>query len=271
MTTTIQSPTPTDAGRAAPPRDVRPIPMSRLVSVELRKMFDTRAGSWLMASVGIVAVLASVAVILWAPDEAITQETFSTAIGMPLSVVLPIIAILSVTSEWSQRTGLTTFALVPWRGRVITAKVLVTIAVGVVSMVVALVVGALGTVVGSAVTGLDPVWDISTTTFAYIVLANILSMLMGFMLGVVLRTSAAAVVGYFVYAFVLPGALAALAAFQEWFRDLQPWVDVNVAITRLFDSEMSAENWQQLGVTTLVWLWIPLALGLRAVLRAEVK
>ena len=45
--------------------------MTRLVGVELRKMFDTRAGFWLMASVGIVAVLATAAVILWAPDEAI--------------------------------------------------------------------------------------------------------------------------------------------------------------------------------------------------------
>ena len=48
-----------------------------------------------------------------------------TAIGMPLSVVLPMIAILSITSEYSQRTGLTTYTLVPRRGRVIIAKVLV--------------------------------------------------------------------------------------------------------------------------------------------------
>ena len=66
-------------------------------------------------------------------------------------------------------------------------------------------------------------------------------------------------------------AFGTLAAFQSWFADLQPWVDVQFAITRLFDNTMTAEYWQQLGVTTLVWLWIPLALGLRAVLRAEVK
>jgi hypothetical protein len=96
-------------------------------------------------------------------------------------------------------------------------------------------------------------------------------MLIGFTLGVLLRSSAAAIVGYFIYSLVLPAALGALAAFQEWFRDLQPWVDVNYAIGNLFSSSMSSEQWTQLGVTTLVWLWIPLALGLRAVLRAEVK
>ena len=280
MTTTIPTPTPESAPPSAPARTtgapaasraVRPIPTSRLVAVELRKMFDTRAGFWLMASVGIVSVLATAAVIIWAPDEAITQNTFSTAIGMPLSVVLPIIAILSVTGEYSQRTGLTTYTLVPWRGRVLGAKVVATVLVGVASMFLALAVGALGNVAGSAITGLDAVWDITLTQFGNIVLANILGMLMGFMLGVLFRSSAGAIVGYFVYSFVLPVAFGTLAAFQEWFRDLQPWVDVNFAVTRLFDQTMTAEYWQQLGVSTLVWLWIPLAIGLRAVLRAEVK
>ena len=271
MSTATATPARTTPQAARASRTITPIPMTRLATVELRKMFNTRAGFWLMASVGIAAVLATGAVILWAPDQALTQETFASAIGVPLSVVLPMIAILSITSEYSQRTGLTTYTLVPWRGRVITAKVLVTLVIGVVSMFFALAVGAAGNLLGSAINGLDAGWDISVQTFSYIVLANILSMLMGFMLGVLFRSSAAAIVGYFVYSFVLPVAFGTLAAFQEWFRDLQPWVDVNFAISRLFEGSLTTENWQQLGVTSLVWLWIPLALGLRAVLRAEVK
>ncbi len=270
MTTATALPRPTTEV-ATPARVVRPIPTTRLIQVELRKMFDTRAGFWLMASVGIVSVLATAAVIIWASDAAITQDNFSAAIGMPLSVVLPIIAILSVTGEYSQRTGLTTYTLVPWRGRVLGAKLVATLLVGVAAMLVALAVGALGNVLGSTIAGIDAVWDISLSEFGTIVLANVLGMLMGFMLGVLLRSSAAAIVGYFVYAFVLPVAFGTLAAFQEWFRDLQPWVDVNYATTRLFEGGLTAENWQQLAVTTVVWLWIPLALGLRAVLRAEVK
>lgn len=278
MTSTTSTTSPTlaaaPATSAAAPthaRAVRPLPMARLAKVELRKMFDTRAGFWLMASVGIVSVLATAAVILWAPDEAITQATFSTALGMPLSIVLPIIAVMSVTGEYSQRTGLTTYTLVPSRGRVITAKLLVTLAIGVAAMFLALAIGALGNLLGSAITGLDATWDISVTQFGYIVLANVLGMLMGFMLAVVLRSTPAALVGYLVYSFVLPGVFVALAAFQEWFRDLQPWVDVNYSITQLYDDAMTVEHWQQLGVTSLVWLWIPLALGLRALVRAEVK
>ena len=33
------------------------VPLSRIVKVELRKMFDTRSGFWLMASIGILAAL----------------------------------------------------------------------------------------------------------------------------------------------------------------------------------------------------------------------
>ena len=271
MTTTILSPSTSVDAPARPARAVTPIPTTRLIGVELRKMFDTRAGFWLMASIGILSVLATAAVIIWAPDEAITLETFATAMGMPMSVILPIVAILSVTSEYSQRTGLTTYTLVPWRGRVIGAKVLVTLGIGVASMALSLAVGALGNLVGSAITGLDPVWDITASHFAQIVLANILGMLIGFTLGSLFRSSAGAIVGYFVYALVLPGALGALAAFQQWFEELQPWVDVNYAMIPLFNGTTTSEQWAQLGVTTLVWLWIPLAIGLRAVLRAEVK
>jgi multicomponent Na+:H+ antiporter subunit D len=53
------------------------------------------------------------------------------------------IAILGVTSEWSQRSGLTSFTLVPSRGRVIGAKAIATFLVGIVSMAVAFAVGAL--------------------------------------------------------------------------------------------------------------------------------
>ena len=63
-------------------------------------------------------------------------------------VILPIVAILSVTSEWSQRTGLSTFTLVPHRGRVLAAKAAAALVVAVVSMALAFAVGAIGNVSG---------------------------------------------------------------------------------------------------------------------------
>ncbi len=249
----------------------RPIPMTRLVGVELRKMFDTRSGFWLMASIGITALLATGSVILWAPDSELTFATFATAIGFPMAVILPIIAILSVTSEWSQRNGLTTFTMVPHRGRVIASKALASLVVGVVSMGMAAAIGAIGNVVGTAITGTDLVWDVSVQDFALIVLGNVMGMVIGFMLGVLIRNSSAAVVAYLVYSFVLPGAFIILAGLQEWFRDLQPWVDINFASAPLFNGALSSEQWSNLGVASLIWLVLPLIVGLRVVMRSEVK
>ena len=249
----------------------RPIPLSRIVAVELRKSFDTRSGFWLLASIGITAVLATGAVLLWAPDSELTYDTFAAAIGFPMSVLLPVVAILSVTSEWSQRSGLTTFTLVPHRHRVVLAKAIVAVSIGVVSMLVAMAIGAVGNVAGSAIAGVDTVWDDSLLHLAHIVLANTLGLLVGFMLGVLIRNSAGAIVAYFVYAFVLPTLSMLLAGGQQWFRDLQPWVDFNYAQTALFNGTLTGEQWAQLGVTGVIWLLVPLTAGVWMVLRSEVK
>ena len=263
-----------DRATAAPVRarpDVRPIPMSRVIGVELRKMFDTRSGFWLMASIGILAVLATGAVILFAPNDEITYDNFSAAIGFPMAVILPMIGILSVTGEWSQRSGLTTFTLVPRRGRVIWAKLVAAVGVGVVSMGVAFTVGALGNVLGSAITGNDQVWDITLLHAGYIVLANVLGMLVGFMLGVVIRSSPGAIVAYFVYSLLLPTLSMLLANSQQWFEDVQLWVDFNFAQGALFEGEMTGEAWAQLGTASTIWLIAPLVVGLVMLRRSEVK
>ncbi|HEU5039039.1 MAG TPA: ABC transporter permease [Nocardioides sp.] len=268
--TTVDGAVDTEVARTARPAPA-PIPMSRIVSVELRKSFDTRSGFWLLASVGILAVIATVATILFAPASELDYEAFASAIGIPMAVILPVIAVLSVTSEWSQRTGLTSFTLVPHRGRVVRAKLAVTLGIGVVSMLLAAAIGAIGNVVGTAIRGTDTIWNVSATELTYIVIANVLGMLVGFMLGVLFRNSAGAIVGYFVYGFVLPPLSMLLAANQEWFEKAQPWVDFNFAQGNLFNGSMTGDQWAQLGVTGLFWLAIPLAVGLWQVFRSEVK
>ena len=253
-------------------RSARPIPLTRLVTVELRKMFDTRSGLWLLVSIAVLSVVATGAVVVLAPDDAVTYETFAAAIGLPVSVLLPLLAILAVTSEWSQRTGLTTFTLVPSRDRVIGAKALATLVVGVVSMTVALAVGALGNVTGSALAGVHTVWDVSWSTVPQVVLGNLVGMAVGFTLAVGLRSSPAAVVGYFVASFVVSGVLVLLAQVRPGFEDLQPWIDWNATQETLLDgSTDTAEEWAMLGSTTLIWIVVPLAVGLLLLRRSEVR
>jgi ABC-2 type transport system permease protein len=119
----------------------------------------------------------------------------------------------------------------------------------------------------------DPVWDLTTANLLTIELANVLGMLVGFVLGVlgVLVAAHPRPVAYFLYQFLLPTLALILAAKQDWFRELQPWVDFDFATGALLDGPLSSLQWLHLAVTGLVWLVVPLAVGLRLVVRAEVK
>ena len=123
----------------------------------------------------------------------------------------------------------------------------------------------------SAIAGVDPVWNVSAVQFLHIVLVSVLGMLFGFMLGLVIRNSAGAIVTYFVYTLVLPPLLGLLAANQQWFADLQPWVDYTYAQNPLYNGTLTGEQWQHLAVSGALWFILPMAVGLVLVRRAEVK
>ncbi len=53
--------------------------------------------------------------------------------------------------------------------------------------------------------------------------------------------------------------------------DLQPWVDLNFAQTFLFDGMHTGEQWAHVAVTATLWIVLPALLGLRLVMRSEVK
>ena len=251
--------------------EFKPIPLSRVVRVELRKMFDTRSGFWLIASLGITALIATIATIAFAPDKDITYYNFAKAVGFPITVILPMIALLSITSEWSQRSGLTTFTYVPSRRRVVVAKTWSAVIVAVASMLFAFAVGAVGNVVGSTIAGTSLVWDLSLGHATTIVLGNLVSLSIGTMLGMLLRSSAGGLVVYFVYTLLLPTLSGILATSQSWFKDLQPWVDLNYAQGFLFEGMDSGAQWAHVAVTVTVWIVLPGIVGLRLVMRSEVK
>ena len=271
MTTTtmdaVAVPQTTTSSRPAP----APTPFRRVLRVEARKMFDTRSGFWMLASIGILSVIATGATIIFGDRETLTFEDFASAVGIPMSVILPMIGVLSVTSEWSQRTALTTFTLVPSRGRTVTAKLINVLVIGLVAMLLAMAVGAVGNLIVSNAVGVDTQWGVSVAEVAQIVLASEIGMLIGFVLGLVVRNSPGAMVGYFVFSLVLPGVSSALASSQDWWADNSPWFDLNAAVFPLYDESLGGEAWAQLGVSSLIWLVVPGLIGLRLMLRSEVK
>jgi ABC-2 type transport system permease protein len=257
--------------RSGRPAKFAPIPLSRIVRVELRKMFDTRSGYWLIASIAITGLIATIATVAFAPDADLTYYTFAKAIGYPITVILPMVALLSITSEWSQRSGLTTFTYVPCRERVVGAKTLSAVIVAVASMLFAFAAGAVGNVIGSSIAGTPTVWDLSIGHALTIVLGNLVSLSLGTMLGMLLRSSAGGLVMYFVLVLLVPNLSALLAASQDWYAKLQPWVDLPFAQSYLFEGMHTATQWAHVATTVGLWIVLPGIFGLRRVMRSEVK
>lgn len=251
----------------------RPIPFGRLVGVELRKMADTRAGLWLLISIGLVTALVMVAQI-WvgaANDMNLGFRDFMMGMNTPMGILLPVLGILSVTQEFGQRTALVTFAQVPSRLRLFAAKFNAVLVWAVIALVVGLALASLATVLYGTIAGTDPTWGVGVADLGRYFLLHAFGLATGYAFGTLFLNSAVAIVIYFVYSFVLPGIFAIGAQLIGWFGDLQPWVDFGDAQTPLMEGGMSGTDWAHLAVSGLIWLVLPLVVGLWRVLRAEVK
>ncbi len=241
------------------------IPLSRLIRVELRKMADTRAGLWLLITIVVITVLVVGLLAIFGDSADHTFANFTAATATPQGFLLPVLGVLLITSEWGQRATLTTFTLVPHRGRIIGAKVVAAVLFGIAAIVVALAVAALATIIS----GGDNAWqDFSLDDLGRGLLLQTLGILQGLAFGMLFLNSAAAIVTYF----VLPIAFSIVTSLIEALADIQPWIDLGTAQAPLFGAEtMTGEQWAQLLTTTLIWIGLPMAIGLGRVLRSEVK
>lgn len=90
-------------------------PFGRLLRVELRKSYDTRAGRWLLISIGLLVLAAETIAlaVTTVQDEAMQFGDFVGTAAFLTSFLLPVLGIMVLTTEWSQRTAMVTFALEP--------------------------------------------------------------------------------------------------------------------------------------------------------------
>jgi ABC-2 type transport system permease protein len=233
--------------------------LARLSAVELRKMVDTRAGLWLLIVTGLIA--AAVVVIALAAGEAADKhfsEMYYFALGAT-SVLLPVIGILAVTSEWSQRTALTTFTLVPERWRVIVAKAAAGVALGLLVLAACLFAAAVGNVIAGGS------WSLGVSGLRNGVVVQAVTMLSGFAIGLLFLNSPLAIVLYY----LLPTIWGILG--ELWDALPADWLDTSQTMEPLFENEMAGGDWARLGTSLALWLLLPLVLGLLRLRRHELK
>jgi ABC-type transport system involved in multi-copper enzyme maturation permease subunit len=237
--------------------------LPRLTKVELRKMVDTRSGFWLQLTVSGLTVLAVVITVLAGDDgDKVFFQVLSNAL-QPAGILLPVVGILLVSSEWSQRTALVSFALVPERGRLIAAKVLAGIVLALLATAVALAIAVLGTALAS--TDAPHQWSLPLGLLLQDVVYVVTAMIIGIGFGVALQSSAPAIVLYF----ALPVAFAALGSIHA-LNGVVDWINTAEALEPLTTEVMSGHQWAQGLVALALWIGIPFTIGMWRLTRRDV-
>ena len=238
--------------------------LGRLVAVELRKMVNTRAGFWLqLATVAITVLVVIVACVVGDPADLTFQSVLNVGL-QPAAVLLPVVGILLVTSEWSQRTGMITFALVPVRSRVLGAKLIASLVLAVAMLVMSVAIVAAGVLVASP--GVDGTWSDAAPLIGQSAVYLTAGMITGVALGAILLASAPAIV----VLFALPTAWMALVSLS-FFADVAPWVSTARALSPMQEEVMSATQWAQVGTALALWMLLPLLIGTWRFTRREVS
>jgi len=241
------------------------IPFSRLVRAELRKLTDTRASRLLLVAMAAATPVIITVMLIVASPRDLNYTRLVDFTQTPQKFILPALAILVVTSEWSQRTGLVTFTLVPSRGRVLRAKATATLGLGLGLIVIAFAVAAVGNLLSGLRHG-DGSWAFGAPGFGDMILVQVLTLLEGLAFGMLLRVTAAAIAAYY----VLPTVWSALFS-APGLKGIAPWFDLNQAQGPLYTHDITGTGWLQLLSAVAIWTGVPLAAGIVRALRGEVK
>jgi ABC-2 type transport system permease protein len=237
--------------------------LGRLTLVELRKMTDTRAGFWLQLTVVAIAVLIVVINALAGHASDHQFMDFFSATAQGVSALLPVLGILLVTSEWSQRTAMVTFALVPQRSRVVAAKLLAAVVLALAALAVCLLLSVIGTALTESV---PRKWSLPLGALGQVVLYLATTMVIGVGFGAVVLNSAPAIVTYF----LLPIGFGALGAIHALDHPLL-WFDQSRAMENITDRFLSSTEWAHVGTSLAVWMVLPVVLGLWRIQRSEIR
>ncbi len=249
------------------------IPFGRLVKVELRKSVDTIASFWLVASIAILVVIVEGFVLIATLVQTLDVDfiDFTQIAAGVTSLLLPVLGILLVTSEWSQRTAMVTFSLEPRRIRVVLAKLAVGLILTTLAVLVAIVIGFVAAGLCELIQPDETTWDLDVAGIVGFYLTQCLAMMGGFALATLLLNTPAAIVLFFAYQYAVPIVLFVISDLVDAFADVSPYLNFVEAQGPLADLSLSGEEWGQFIVAGTIWLVLPFTLGLMRILRAEVK
>lgn len=242
----------------------RTVPFARLAAVEMRKLTDTRTALVLLVLLALGGIGTMLASAFYSTPDV---QAVATSSALTLGLFLPVLGIVSVTSEWSKNTALTTFALEPRRWRVLVAKFVAGAAVAVAVSALMIAIAYPTTAAAAAARGADAHFALDPLTLAGWTAGNVLFTLCGIALGSMLLNAAASIVVYFVASI----AWSVVGLTGDLGSTLATWLDLNSTTVPLVDAQLSSEAVGPLLASIGLWVAAPFLLGLLRVSRIELR
>ncbi|TFD63200.1 hypothetical protein E3T39_00365 [Cryobacterium suzukii] len=240
------------------------IPFHRLIDVETRKFFDTLVGQMLTV-VTIVLAIGIMTGFAWFMEP--TVQGVIMISGAVLSILLPAMGILAVTSEWSHGTASTTFALEPRRVRIVAAKLFPPVIAT--ALTCAVLVGVAFVIIGAvaAARGVAADWTFDPAATAGWFVVNVILVLSGVALGTLILNAPAAII------FVVTSAMAwsLIAVSSTTGAAIASWLDIGTTTTALLDGRATVDDLERIAISITVWVLLPLIVGAVRVVRREVR
>lgn len=248
---------------ALAPTPVAPLRLPTLVGVELRKMTDTRASRWTFVSIAAVVIF----ILGWKltqGDDPVSLRAYGDPVAQAIAFLVPVVGLLAMTSEWSQRTALTTFTLAPRRLPVLAAKYVAALMISLATFAVGMVAAVAATALGGAVHDGGASFADAGSFLQGGVILVVLQMTMAAAFGALAGLTPLALVAFYIAPTVWATAGDAVLG------DASEWLDVFAAYGRLASTE-PFELPARTVVASVAWVVVPAVVGVARALRREAK
>lgn len=240
--------------------EAAPIRFRALLMVETRKAVDTRGSRILLLISSVLALLLVGVGILFGGSTTLGQAVGGSAASFAL--FLPLIGLMLVTQEWTQRTAFSTFSAVPQRQRVLLAKavaaLLLVAAITMLAVLVAVLIAALrGWVTGSVL----PADDLASAVRS-VLAAGLCSTVLGVAIGALTLSTTVSVLLFILVPFTLDVALSFAPAL---------WAEGLSAAT--FSGWLGGDQSFSMAalISLLVWYLLPCFAGTLRFVRSDVN
>jgi hypothetical protein len=235
--------------------------LGNLTYAELRKLADARGTRWFIgAIITTVLALTTLPVAFSRGEERVSAAALVEMSQLPLTLGLPILAMIVAASDWHAGIIGWSFVVVPQRSRILAAKILATVCIAAIAAVIVLTWAVCVAAVAAAATGRSADYSISTDSLSSFGALAATTLSAFSIASLTLSVIVSIVV-------LLTGEAIVSLALSQVAPSVVPWATMSFPELGM----ASPSDWAQFACGALLWVGLPLLAAFIRQTRMEVR